>query len=421
MSKVSVVIPVFNTAPWLEECLDSVIHQTFTDIEIICVNDASTDNSKDILKTYAKNDNRIRIIEFEKNYGQSHARNIGMETAKSDYIYFLDSDDFIDHKAIEEMYRLSAINALDILYFDAEPVIDDDLFKRNYSTYLFHRSGKEYGEKIYKGIDLLNIFLKNDDWTCSMPRHFFKREFLKKNGFSFSEGRIHEDELFAFQCAIMAERAMFVPDVFFYRRFREGSTMTKHESVKNLIGYFSAVWYMSKMANEKGAYTEQVRSYIARISNRVVMLYEKFNKDIPGEIEKLNDRELKNAFYFFKTQQDAYYAYGGLSDALMEQIRHYDSVYIYGAGTVAKSVFKGIVKKDIPISGFVVTDLENNPQSLEGQRVLSFEKFLSISEKEKSIIILAVKYNTQEIQNKLTDKGYTNYMYNYDDKAVKQV
>ena len=95
MAKVSVIIPVYNVEPYLKQCMDSVVGQTLKDIEIICVDDGSTDGSLDILKEYATEDSRIQIIE-QKNAGAGAARNNGMRHATGKYLSFLDSDDFFE-------------------------------------------------------------------------------------------------------------------------------------------------------------------------------------------------------------------------------------------------------------------------------------------------------------------------------------
>ena len=95
MPKVSVIIPVYNVEKYLRECLDSVVNQTLKDIQIILIDDGSTDSSLGICKEYAQKDNRIKIIE-QKNQGAGAARNRGMSEAKGDYLYFLDSDDFLE-------------------------------------------------------------------------------------------------------------------------------------------------------------------------------------------------------------------------------------------------------------------------------------------------------------------------------------
>src|SRR5574344_179901 len=102
--KISVIVPVYNTEKYLAESLDSVIRQTFKDIEIICVDDGSTDNSSNILSKYAKKDSRIKVIS-QKNQGVITARNNAIKQAEGDYIYTLDSDDVIDETTLEKSYK----------------------------------------------------------------------------------------------------------------------------------------------------------------------------------------------------------------------------------------------------------------------------------------------------------------------------
>lgn len=105
MPKVSVIIPVYNTEKYLRKCLDSVCNQTLSDIEIICVNDCSPDNSLEILNEYAQKDNRIKVINFEENKGVSIARNTGIDSATGEFIGFVDADDFVDLDFYEKLYN----------------------------------------------------------------------------------------------------------------------------------------------------------------------------------------------------------------------------------------------------------------------------------------------------------------------------
>ena len=111
MVAISVIIPVYNVEKYLGRCLDSVVNQTFTDIEIICINDGSSDNSLEILKRYAQRDRRIKIF-TQENSGLSASRNVGMKYASGDYIYFIDSDDYLVKTAFEELYKIATINNL---------------------------------------------------------------------------------------------------------------------------------------------------------------------------------------------------------------------------------------------------------------------------------------------------------------------
>ena len=144
MVKISVVIPVYNVEKYLEQCLDSVIAQSFEDIEVICVNDGSTDSSLEILKRYADNDSRIKIIS-QKNKGAGAARNVGIENAAGEYVYFMDSDDYLNSDAFERlngflddepdfvMFKISNF------YEDGTKADDDDYYTM---PYLKSRVGK---------------------------------------------------------------------------------------------------------------------------------------------------------------------------------------------------------------------------------------------------------------------------------------
>ena len=112
---ISVIIPFYNTEEYIKECLKSVLNQTFKEIEVICINDKSTDKSLKIVEKYARKDDRIKIINLDKKSGQSTARNRGLEIAKGEYISFVDSDDKIDLDAYEKTY--SFINLLYIRAF----------------------------------------------------------------------------------------------------------------------------------------------------------------------------------------------------------------------------------------------------------------------------------------------------------------
>ena len=116
---VSVIVPIYNTAEYLEECLDSLISQTLEDIEIICVEDKSSDDCLKILKEYSKKDDRIVLIENDSNQGQSISRNNGLKVAKGEYVAFLDSDDWIDRNTYEQLYKFAKDNDHDLVVFNA--------------------------------------------------------------------------------------------------------------------------------------------------------------------------------------------------------------------------------------------------------------------------------------------------------------
>ena len=114
MSKISIIIPIYNSEKYLNRCLNSVLDQTFKDIEIICINDCSIDNSLKILKEYSKKDNRIKIIDLVKNCGVSNARNTGLNNVSSEFVCFLDSDDFLENDFCKSLLKSICVNESDL-------------------------------------------------------------------------------------------------------------------------------------------------------------------------------------------------------------------------------------------------------------------------------------------------------------------
>lgn len=155
MAKISVLVAVYNTEPYLRQCLDSLIAQTWKDIQVICVDDCSTDGSLSVLHEYARRDNRIEVLALPENGGQAHARNVGLGIATGDYVTFLDSDDWLAEDALQQMAAV----------FGAHPLTDTVLFK----VMLCTGSPQSFAGSCYpmKPFDVLSgkeAFEKSLDW-----------------------------------------------------------------------------------------------------------------------------------------------------------------------------------------------------------------------------------------------------------------
>jgi len=135
MSIISIIIPVYNVEKYLRQCLDSIVSQTFTDFECICVNDGSTDNSLSILQEYANKDKRLKIVS-QKNEGNYSARNRGIKLSNSEYITFIDSDDWIENNYLEKLYSNITVNDDVVICVFKTYETKDNIFKRdpNFAT-----------------------------------------------------------------------------------------------------------------------------------------------------------------------------------------------------------------------------------------------------------------------------------------------
>lgn len=212
MPKISVIIPCFNVEAFVGECLDSVINQTFDDMEIICINDGSTDNTLGILESYAKSDERIMILD-QDNQGLSASRNRAMEIAKGDYIFFLDSDDYIEPTTFEELIGLAEEKSLDLIIFKLRN-FDNETKEEQYDKYYSMPFLKEIvGDNVfnYKDLGYKMLIL-----SVTAPGKLFKRELIQD--LRFPVGLIFEDNPFFTEVMFKAERVFFLDEYFYNRR-----------------------------------------------------------------------------------------------------------------------------------------------------------------------------------------------------------
>ena len=265
MIKVSVIIPVYNVELYLEECLDSIIGQSLQEIEIICVNDGSTDSSLSILYKYAQTDNRIQIIN-QSNKGQSSARNVGLGLAKGVYIYFMDSDDILDTTALYELYKLAKQDQLEVLYFDASVIYENEDLAVKYDSYMTTYSyiRKHNYNSIISGASMFTAMYNNGEYRCQPCMQLTQADYIRGIDLRFLEGIFHEDHLFYFLCIIQAARVSHLNKPYFVRRIRVNSTMTQTKDFRHFYGYFTCFTHIISFAIQH-RYENNVQVCITRL------------------------------------------------------------------------------------------------------------------------------------------------------------
>ena len=279
--KVSVIIPVYNVEKYLRECLDSVVGQILKDIEIICVDDGSTDGSPGILREYAQADPRIIVITRE-NRGQSAARNSGLDAAGGEYVTFLDSDDFYVENTLAELFALAGSEKVDMIEFNAFPLFENKELEMRFRDWKTYYVRKHTIDRPVSGLAAMNILTRNSEYRPSVCFRIYRRGFLEENHLRFYEGIIHEDELFTFQCFLLAKHYIKISQQYYGRRVRENSTMTQTESRKNLRGYFLGMVQMLRslsgveMAKEE---EESVKERMALMWDSVRRLHKELSRD----------------------------------------------------------------------------------------------------------------------------------------------
>lgn len=273
----SIIIPVYNVEQYLRDCLDSVLNQTFSDWEAICVNDGSTDGSSVILDEYAAKDSRFKMIS-QNNAGTAAARNTGLKVANGDYIFFLDSDDWIEDYALQIL--ADSVNDEDVLCFSG---------KRYFEVTNTFNPADELTEKQYRnGMDYYNenaLLARDFAFVCVVLR-VYKRTFIIGNNLFFDEDVSFEDNLWVPIVLFNAQEVKVVPDVIYVYRVREGSKMQEISLARKKD--------MLKVANRLAAYFIPKRGFDKTVIYRAIthhyqVVLMNVRKDELAELNQLCD------------------------------------------------------------------------------------------------------------------------------------
>ncbi|MGL5981173.1 MAG: glycosyltransferase family 2 protein [Phocaeicola sp.] len=263
--KVSVIVPVYNTAPYLCDAVDSLLSQSLEELEIILVNDGSTDESGTILREYAVKDKRIKLVEQE-NRGLSEARNAGMPYVTGEYLYYMDSDDVLDTHCLQMCYDCCEASSLDFVCFDARALhADKALGMQNYD-----RSKIVPANSIYEGQALFQLLISKGGFRPSVWLLFVRFSSLTKHFTGFYPGILHEDHLYSVPLFLHSKRVSYLPHPFFNRRIRPDSIMGKCFTNRNIEGYKITTQELLKLAIDYPQFNAAVNIYLTQMLNAVV-------------------------------------------------------------------------------------------------------------------------------------------------------
>lgn len=318
--KTSVIIPVYNTERYLKDCLDSVIRQSQRELEIIAIDDGSTDHSLDILRNFQSNYSNIYIYS-QNNEKQGAARNVGIKCAKGEYIYFLDSDDYIDSETLETCYLCAKQNELDVVLFDSKVVLEGELPKDFCVDSFDRRKVIDDVESVYTGVEFLERYMNKKPDTVSPCMMYISKQFIEKNHLFFMPQVFYEDEEYRFKLMQKAQRLKYLPKLYYNRRYRYDSTMVAGYNVQRNIDLTKVIEQMVSDITDKTAkvlkhYIEmkmwmlldrcnimkkekEEKELVDKIIHLLYLYWDKF--ELPGDIEDIKFRVyyidyLKNIF-----------------------------------------------------------------------------------------------------------------------------
>lgn len=454
--KISVLVPIYNVEKFLEKCLQSLYEQTFSDMEILCINDGSTDSGKEIIELFCQKDFRFKIID-KNNTGYGNSMNIGLDQAKGKYITIVESDDFVEPNMMEKLYETAEKHKLDVVKSDFYFYTDEGGIETNQYANIFEDL---LVNEIFCPLGQSSLFLK----TQSIWSGMYNRSFLMENHIRFNEtpGASYQDVSFAFQVYACAKRMMLVPDPFYHYRINNlNSSVKVPDKVFCICDELDKIeTFITEYKNNK----EQLRIIASKLGYRLLLeqynnlaepfqytlflkmmeyfkrykesgfIYETiWEKEATEKVEKILENPKE---YFIKTSKSfkddrlmseiclnrKIYA-----EAVLKQILSSTHLIIYGAGKIGTEFLGcllgcGFVKEKI---SFAVTNMEGNERYISGIPVYPLTFYQD--QRNEVTVVLAVKEQLQfAMAETLQKQGFSkvisldniirNYILRYDMK-----
>ncbi len=415
MTKVSVVVPIYNICKYLAECLESILAQTLTDIEIICVDDGSNDGSSEIIDDFAKADSRVVAI-HQNNSGYGRAVNVGIDNASGEYIGIVESDDSVLRNMFEVLYDIATANDLDLVKGQCYYCWDNVAYRVPYHIdkgELFNKVLSEKDKNLFFG------FFMNT-WSGIYKKSFLDEFSIRHNE---SEGASYQDNGFWMQTMYFARKAMWIPNfLYLYRQDNMLSSFHSKEKAEAMRNEY--IWVEKELLN-KGITENEIgycRHYrLFRHRGTILRIDDKLKRDFI-------DKVVEDYFYYKSDLKD----YGGIinwyervmynpgdycdeliksQDSILAKLYSSKQIWIFGASWRAERTLRILLNYGIynTIKGFVVSG------KVEKSRMGIFPIYNIYDNKvelEDSLVIIAAKKESKshgEIQNMLYK--FSNYDY----------
>lgn len=417
---VTVIVPVYNVQNYLEKCLDSICGQTYKNIEILCIDDGSTDESGRILDLYRQKDKRIKVI-HKTNAGYGHTMNMGMDHAHGKYMQIVESDDYIKQNMIEEVVHVAEQYQLDIVKSD---------FWR-----FFHEDNLEYNSICTNDVHYNRIVSAREDMTIFDDNMYiytgiYRMDFIRKNRIRFHEspGASYQDNGFWFQTLALAEKIMFIDRAFYcIRRDNPKSSYYSTDKIYAMGREFDFIkkFILERLNGEKKyLYIHNKYRMIGyyftaqRLDPRYGDEFHRFvYEEIKREYDEQNIEESMLSSFFLNilelimNNDDSWFytaRYNMPKDTVI-RLNHAKRIIIYGAGIVGTRVYQNMRKFSWKIVGFAVSDKDIVEEKKEGLPVKSIYHW--IREESSSLIVIAAgEVNKQQMKETLNGLAVTNFI-----------
>lgn len=426
---ISIIMPVYNAERFLEEAIHSIQNQTFKEYELICINDASTDSTLDILKRMQEWDNRIKIYSNEQRSGAAISRNNGIKKAKGEYITFLDGDDIFEEEMLSIAYETVKGKNLDVLMYEYKHVASDEIYTKK----SIPRS-EEYIQRYC--IDSFCIAEQSSEellnWTTSPCNKLYRKDFIAKNKLEFQTLSSSNDVYFVMMALLLAERVMVLNDrrVMVYARDHFTPTrisfdrdpmcvyLAMEKVLIELINrgllfklyehyylrfYFMLIagFRMAKSEEKKVLFYDFLKKEgIERLRNLGKEYYYKLDGSVREMLERFEKKEYLSNWYEKESTFPLFLKKNAAS--VIQLFENYKDIVIWGAGINGRHLLRFIYENSMVISAVVDKDVNKQGKIIEGYQIKAPEE---ISYQDDSLIVVSAREAYLDIKEQFSSKN----------------
>lgn len=399
MAMVSVIIPVYNAEKYINECLDSLLRQTYSDFEIICVDDGSSDRSLEILHRYKQQDGRITVLS-QKNQYAGAARNVGMERAKGKYLLFLDADDFFCEDMLERAVDEAEKSRTEILAFDA--YLYDDVRKEIKTESWAPLSAALFGDGVKSAAKIANVLYQ---FATPAPwNKLFLRDHVEKNGLRFQEIKRVNDLSFTYEALSCAERIGVLNEKLLY--YRIGNAQSLQGSAEDTPAAFALAAYALRDFLKNRKLWETFRTGFQDMAAVLCV----------RNLSKMNE-EKAYAYLLETLRKDVLPCLGLDLDRpdkrLAEAVQKREKIIVYGAGMLASVFVRMLIMQYRYESGglvVAVSDRTNNASQIWGVEVCEIKEIPDGLKDCLAVIAISDGAVQEEIGAVLWTGGFSNIL-----------
>lgn len=395
--KVSVIIATYNTGKYIAECLESIFEQTLKELEIIIVDDGSTDDTQAIVERYRDRDKAL-VYYYQVNQGAGPARNYGIDIANGEYLAFMDPDDkYPNNDCLERLYEAAQehkvqISAGNILANDHGTICDYYVFPNKATDDL---TGRMVGSGDF-------------DYLYGHTRYLYQADFVRANEIYFLDCKRYQDQIFTIKALCLAKKFYQIDyPVYEYRINYKKVNVTYEICFDIMRGFYETLVWICEYHLERmfhNNYVPFVSNYLVDISKYINCGHEEFDDIIKKINQKANSMQMKEDDYLIKSIN----YYQEIQQKLKEILRGDRPIIIYGAGYLAQYFIKENIDSMQNVVGIAVTAMEGNVSDIEGIEVKSIEEYNSYQETAIVLITPERKYR-DEIISVLVEKHFVNY------------